>query len=151
MPPRRRRPRTPPAGPSSAARARDATPRRREPRLRAIRGAISVTRDAPEAIYEATRELLAAIVARNQIDAADIISVIFTVTPDLTSAFPALAAREMGWLDVPLLCTMEIPVPHALGRCIRVLLHVETTRPRGAIEHVYLRAAEVLRPDQVRE
>jgi chorismate mutase len=123
------------------------TSRRPRPRLRAIRGAISVARDEPSAIYEATRELLSAIVTRNRVKTADIISVIFTVTPDLRSAFPALAARQMGWLDVPLLCTMEIPVPDALGRCIRVLLHVETTRARAQIEHVYLRGAETLRPD----
>jgi chorismate mutase len=117
-------------------------------RLRAIRGAISVDHDDPTAIYDATRELLSVVVERNAIRTDDIISVIFTVTPDLRSAFPALAARQMGWLDVPLLCTMEIPVPGALGRCIRVLLHVETARARSDIQHVYLRAAEVLRPDQ---
>src|ERR1700674_4408644 len=116
-------------------------------RLRAIRGAVCVERDEPRAIYAATRELLSAIVERNGIATDDILSVIFTVTPDLTSAFPALAARAMGWLDVPLLCTMEIPVPGALGRCIRVLLHVESDRDRSAIEHVYLGAAQVLRPD----
>jgi len=118
--------------------------------LRAVRGAISVERDEPTAIYEATRSLLSAIVARNAIGTDDIISVIFTVTPDLRTAFPALAARQMGWLDVPLLCTMEIPVPGALERCIRVLLHVETTRPRADVEHVYMRGAETLRPDQAR-
>jgi chorismate mutase len=69
------------------------------------------------------------------------------VTPDLTAAFPALAARQMGWLEVPLLCTMEVPVPGALARCIRVLVHVESSRSRHDIEHVYLGAAEVLRPD----
>jgi len=123
---------------------------RKRAQLRAIRGAISVARDEPAAIYEATQELLSTIVARNAIATDDIISVIFTVTPDLRSAFPALAARQMGWLDVPLLCTMEIPVPGALGQCIRVLLHVETTRPRAKMAHVYLRAAEVLRPDHAR-
>jgi chorismate mutase len=125
---------------------------RRRPRgqLRAIRGAISVARDDPAAIYEATRELLGAIVSRNGVATADIISVIFTVTPDLRSAFPALAARQMGWLDVPLLCTMEIPVPDALDHCIRVMLHVETTRTRAQIEHVYLRAAQALRPRESR-
>ena len=124
--------------------------RRTEPAargLRAVRGAVCVERDDPPAIYAATRELLGAIVERNGIATDDIISLIFTVTPDLTSAFPALAARAMGWLDVPLLCTMEIPVPGALGRCIRVLLHVESDRDRSAIEHVYLGAAQVLRPD----
>ena len=126
-------PRSPSSRAHKAKRARPPTARRPRQRaqLRAIRGAISVPRDEPGAIYEATQELLAAIVARNAIATDDIISVIFTVTPDLRSAFPALAARQMGWLDVPLLCTMEIPVPGALGQCIRVLLHVETTRPRA--------------------
>jgi chorismate mutase len=116
-------------------------------RLRAIRGAITVERDAPELVYAATRELLAEIIARNGVDPDHIISVIFTVTPDLTSAFPAMAARSMGWLDVPLLCTMEIPVPGAMAHCIRVLLHVESDRQRSAIQHVYLGEAQSLRPD----
>jgi chorismate mutase len=116
-------------------------------RLRAIRGAITVERDAPELVYAATRELLSEIIARNGVDLDHIISVIFTVTPDLTSAFPAMAARSMGWLDVPLLCTMEIPVPGAMAHCIRVLLHVESDRQRSAIQHVYLGAAQSLRPD----
>jgi chorismate mutase len=115
--------------------------------LRAVRGAITVERDEPALIYDATRALLTEIVARNEVSTAEIISVIFTVTPDLTSAFPALAARSLGWLDVPLLCTMEIPVPGALGRCIRVLLHVESARTRSEIRHVYLGDAVVLRPD----
>jgi len=108
---------------------------------------VTVEHDARSAIEGATRELLTAIVERNQVAAHDIISVIFTVTPDLTSAFPAPAARQLGWLDVPLLCTMEIPVPGALARCIRVLLHVESSRPRDAMQHVYLGGAETLRPD----
>jgi chorismate mutase len=108
---------------------------------------VTVTHDDPTAIYQATIELLTEIVARNALVTDDIISVIFTVTPDLTSAFPALGARQLGWLDVPLLCTMEIPVPGALGRCIRALLYVESARARAAIQHVYLGAAEVLRPD----
>ncbi|HXT47145.1 MAG TPA: chorismate mutase, partial [Gemmatimonadaceae bacterium] len=70
-----------------------------------------------------------------------------TVTHDLTSEFPAHAARELGWLDVPLLCTLEIPVPNSLPRCIRVLLHVETSAPRADIRHIYLHDARVLRPD----
>jgi chorismate mutase len=116
-------------------------------RLRAIRGAVTVDRDEPAAIYRATHDLLSAIVGRNDVEVDDIISAIFTVTPDLTSAFPALGARQMGWLDVPLLCTMEIPVPGSLGRCIRVLLYVESTRARADIQHVYLGEAEILRPD----
>ncbi len=115
--------------------------------MRAIRGAVTADRDAPGAIYEATRELLTTIVQRNALTIDDVVSVIFTVTPDLRSAFPATAARQLGWHDVPLLCTTEIPVPGALERCIRVLVHAESSRARGAIEHVYLRGAESLRPD----
>jgi chorismate mutase len=116
-------------------------------RLRAIRGATTVDADEPAAIRAATTELLQQIVRLNAVAPADIISAIFTLTPDLRSAFPAHGARELGWHDVPLLCTMEIPVPGALAHCIRVLLHVETTRPRADIRHVYLRNARTLRPD----
>jgi len=116
-------------------------------RLRAIRGAITIERDEPELVYAATRELLSEIVARNGVDLEHIISVIFTVTPDVRSAFPAMAARSMGWLDIPLLCTQEIPVPGAMARCIRVLLHIESDRKRSAIQHVYLGEAQSLRPD----
>ncbi len=114
---------------------------------RAIRGATTVERDTPEQIRQATRELLETIVARNGITSADVVSAIFTVTHDLTSEFPAHAARELGWLDVPLLCTLEIPVPGSLPKCIRVLLHVESPAPRAEIRHVYLHAARALRPD----
>lgn len=114
---------------------------------RAIRGATTVDGDTPAQIRHATRELLETIVARNGITSADVISAIFTVTHDLTSEFPAHAARELGWLDVPLLCTLEIPVPGSLPRCIRVLLHVETRASRAEIRHVYLHDARALRPD----
>jgi len=116
-------------------------------RARAIRGATTVESDSPELIRRATRELLETIVARNGITSADVVSAIFTVTHDITSEFPAHAARELGWLDVPLLCTLEIPVPGSLGRCIRVLLHVDTDVPRTGIRHVYLHEARTLRPD----
>jgi chorismate mutase len=118
---------------------------------RAIRGATTVERDTPDQIRRATRELLETIVARNAITSADVISAIFTVTHDLTSEFPAHAARELGWLDVPLLCTLEIPVPGSLAKCIRVLLHVESAAPRSAIRHVYLHDARALRPDLASE
>ncbi|MDQ2930787.1 MAG: chorismate mutase [Gemmatimonadota bacterium] len=114
---------------------------------RAIRGATTVDSNSPEEIRHATRELLETIIARNSITSADVISAIFTVTHDLTSDFPAHAARELGWLDVPLLCTLEIPVPGSLPRCIRVLLHVESTASRADLRHVYLHAARALRPD----
>ena len=120
-------------------------------RARAIRGATTVESDTPEQIRRATRELLETIVDRNGITSADVISAIFTVTHDLTSEFPAHAARELGWLDVPLLCTLEIPVPGSLARCIRVLLHVESDVPRTGIRHVYLHDARTLRPDLAQE
>ena len=116
-------------------------------RIRAVRGATTVSHDAAAEIRDATRDLLAEIVRHNGLSPPDIISALFTVTPDLTAEFPARAARELGWADVPLLCTMEIPVPGALPRCIRVLLHVESTRERDAMVHVYLREARALRPD----
>ena len=115
--------------------------------MRAIRGATTVDSDTPELIRRATRELLETIVARNDFTSADVISAIFTVTDDLRSEFPAHAARELGWLDVPLLCTMEIPVPGSLARCIRVLLHIESSKARTEIRHVYLHDARTLRPD----
>lgn len=118
-----------------------------ERHLRAIRGATTVETDEPAEIRAATGELLQQLVRHNGLTPSDVISAIFTLTPDLRSEFPAHAARELGWHDVPLLCTMEIPVPGALGHCIRVLLHVETARDRAAIRHVYLRGARALRPD----
>ena len=118
-----------------------------ERHLGAIRGATTVDEDDASAIRAATAELLRRIVALNELAPADIISALFTVTPDLRSAFPAHAARELGWTDVALLCTMEIPVPGAIARCIRVLLHVETTTSRKHLRHVYLRRARALRPE----
>lgn len=115
--------------------------------VRAIRGAITVERDDPALIRAATRELLEGLAARNALSPDRVISAIFTATHDLASEFPARAARELGWVDVPLLCAREIPVPGSLPRCIRVLLHVETDRAREHVEHVYLRDAAALRPD----
>jgi chorismate mutase len=122
-----------------------------ERHVRAIRGATTVSEDAPDAIRNATQALLREIAGRNAIAPADVISALFTVTSDLKSEFPARAARDLGWLDVPLICTVEIPVPGALPRCIRVLLHIETHRPRSAVEHVYLDGARVLRPDLLKD
>lgn len=118
-----------------------------ERHLGAIRGATTVDEDEASAIRTATAELLRRMVALNDLTPEDIISALFTVTPDLRSAFPAHAARELGWTDVALLCTMEIPVPGAIARCIRVLLHVETAAPRKRLRHVYLRGARSLRPE----
>ncbi|MDT7943228.1 MAG: chorismate mutase [Dehalococcoidia bacterium] len=114
---------------------------------RGIRGAITVAANTREAILEATRELLTAMVEANQIRVEDIASAIFTTTPDLTAEFPAVAAREMGWSHVALLCSHEMSVPGSLPMCLRVLLHVNTDRRPEEIVHVYLRGARVLRPE----
>jgi chorismate mutase len=114
---------------------------------RGIRGATTVDRDSPEAILEATSQLLAGIVQANEIKVADIASAVFTVTPDLTSTFPARAARELGWHHVALLDAQEIPVPGSLSRCVRVLIHWNTSKPQEEIQHVYLGEASSLRPD----
>lgn len=115
--------------------------------VRAVRGAIQVDRDDPAEVSAATRELLTEVVRRNELDAADLISIVFTVTRDLTSCFPASAARELGLQDVPLLCATEVDVPGALPRVVRLLAHVQSDRPRSALRHVYLRGAARLRPD----
>ena len=120
------------------------------PRLRGFRGAITVERDDSEEILQATEELLRALIAANEIDPADIVSAIFTVTTDLVSTFPARASRRLGWGEVAILHTTEIPVPGGLPRCIRVLVHAYSHRPREEIVHCYLRGAVALRPDRVR-
>jgi len=104
--------------------------------------------DEREAVLRATRELLALMIHLNGIHKEDLASAIFTTTPDLSSAFPATAARQLGWLDVPLMCSHEIDVAGAVGMCIRVLLHWNTNRPQAAIQHVYLKEAQRLRPDK---
>jgi chorismate mutase len=115
--------------------------------VRGIRGATTVERDDGEAILAATEELLQAIVDRNSLEPESIASALFTVTPDLTAEFPAAAARRMGWTRVPLLNFTEIGVPGRLGRCVRVLIHVNTACNQDEIVHVYLREAVTLRPD----
>lgn len=116
--------------------------------VRGIRGAISVTKDDPEEILEATRELIQQILGRNEIsDYDEVISAVFTTTHDLTSCFPAEAARHIGMNTVPLLCALEIPVENAMPLCIRILLHVNTDKKPADIVHVYLRDAARLRPD----
>ena len=119
-------------------------------RTHAIRGATSVEEDNPRLITEATRELLEKIVERNSLEVDEIVSVLFTVTTDLQSHFPAVAAREMGWVGVPLLCASEIPVNGSLPRCLRTLVQVELRAPRPLDTHVYLREAVALRPDVTR-
>jgi chorismate mutase len=116
--------------------------------IRGIRGATTVAADQPDLILQATRELLEAILEVNfEMRPEEVASVLFTVTDDLTSTFPAEGARQMGWGLVPMLCAREIPVPDSLPRVIRVLLHWNTEVPQSGITHVYLREAVKLRPD----
>jgi chorismate mutase len=115
--------------------------------VRAVRGATQVDRDDRAEVLDATTELLQAVLAKNDLGLDDLISVIFTTTPDIRSEFPAYAARQMGITDVPLLCASEIDVPGAMPRVLRLLAHVETERPRGEVRHVYLRGAAALRTD----
>jgi chorismate mutase len=114
---------------------------------RGIRGAITVDANTPEAIDAVTRTLLMRIVAVNDLEIADIASVIFTATPDLDAVYPAASARALGWTNVPLLCMQEMTVAKSLPRCIRVLIHWNTDQAPEAIRHVYLGAARTLRPD----
>ena len=115
--------------------------------VRAIRGAVQVEADEREAILEGTAELVSEVMTRNDLVPDDVISVLFTVTPDLTTEFPALAARKIGFHDVPLICASEIAVPGAMPRVVRLMAHIQTDRPRSAIQHVYLRGAAALRLD----
>lgn len=114
---------------------------------RGIRGATTVKHNQRDEILTSTTELLQLIIERNHIRVDDIASVIFTVTDDLDAEFPALAARQIGWTETALMCMREIPVPGSLPMCIRVLLHVNTSRKQSEIQHVYLREAIALRPN----
>ena len=113
---------------------------------RGIRGATTVERNEREEILTATKELLELLIQQNDLRAEDIASAIFSVTEDLDAEFPALAARQLGWTEIALMCTREIPVPNSLLKCIRILLHVNTTRSAAEIQHVYIRGAVNLRP-----
>lgn len=114
---------------------------------RGIRGATTVDTNDREEILLATRQLLALMIRLNGIATEDVGSAIFTTTSDLNAEFPALAARQLGWLDVPLICTHEISVPGSLPQCIRILIHWNTETPQSQIQHVYIRNAKRLRPD----
>ena len=114
---------------------------------RGVRGATTVQTDDRDEILAATRQLLALMIRRNGIDSKDVGSAIFTVTKDLAAEFPALAARQLGWIEVPLLCAYELSVPDSLPKCIRVLVHWNTNKDQSEIQHVYLHEAEKLRPD----
>ena len=117
-------------------------------RCRGVRGATTVEANTREAILEETRKLLALMIRFNEIESIDVASAIFTLTTDLNAEFPALAARQLGWLDVPLLCTNEINVVGGLKKCVRILVHWNTDRAQTDITHVYVNEAIRLRPDK---
>ncbi|GAC1648393.1 MAG: chorismate mutase [Herpetosiphon sp.] len=115
---------------------------------RGIRGATTVTSNTREEILAATRELLELIISNNQLDPQDIGSAIFSTTTDLNAEYPAVAARELGWLDVALMCGHEMAVPAGLPRCIRVLIHWNTPKTQSEIVHIYIKGARNLRPER---
>lgn len=117
--------------------------------IRGVRGAVQVEEDTPEAITSATKRLLHAILEANpSLEARDLASAFFTLTPDLSATYPALAAREIsGWTSVPLLCGQELSVPGGMSRCLRVLLHWNTELAQDEVQHAYLGEASQLRPD----
>jgi chorismate mutase len=115
--------------------------------IRGIRGAITVPANEEQAILDATRRLLSEIVRVNDVDADQIAAILFTATPDLNAAFPAEAARQLGWHAVALMSATEMNVPGALPRCVRVLMMWNTPMAQEEIVHVYLDGAEALRPD----
>jgi len=117
------------------------------PLVRALRGATTCATDSADEITVVTQELLIAMLERNEIDHDDVISVVFTTSPDLTATFPATAARGIGFGDVPLICASEIDVPGAMARTVRVMMHAYSTRARNEMRHVYLRGAQGLRDD----
>ena len=115
--------------------------------VRAIRGAVQVGADDRQEILDGTAELVTEVMERNSLSTDQVISVIFSATPDLRAEFPALAARSLGFQEVPLLCCSEISVPNAMPRVVRLMMHVETPMERAQIQHVYLRGAAALRLD----
>lgn len=125
---------------------RGALRRASAPRLCALRGATTVEADTPTAVAEAVHEMLAELVRTNSIAPDQVLSAIFSATPDVRSLYPAAVAREMGWDEVPMLCVAEMPVDGALPRCVRVLLHISTTEG-SRLQPCYLRGARILRPD----
>ena len=115
---------------------------------RGIRGATTADANTREAILAATREMLALLIEQNRLQPDDIASAIFSTTPDLNAEFPAVAARDLGWVDTALLCTHEMAVPGSLPRCIRVLIHWNTSCRADEVRHVYIRGARSLCPER---
>jgi chorismate mutase len=114
---------------------------------RGVRGATTIKGDEREEILAATRQLLALMIRRNGLEPQDVASAIFTTTTDIVAEFPALAARQLGWLEVPLLSGHEMAVTGSIPLCIRVLVHWNTDKSQEEIQHVYIRDARRLRPD----
>jgi chorismate mutase len=117
------------------------------PTVRALRGATTVEADTEDQVHERVGHLVLEMLSRNGVDKDDLISVVFTATDDITSVFPATAARGVGLGDVPLLCARELTVKEGTPLCVRVLMHVTTDRPRSELRHVYLEGARGLRDD----
>ncbi len=115
---------------------------------RGVRGATTAEENTRESILEATRQLLALMIRANGIASEDVASAVFTTTTDLNAEFPALAARQLGWLDVALMCYHELEVPGSLRHCIRILLHWNTEKQTSEMIHVYVKGATKLRPDR---
>ncbi|MBM7556481.1 chorismate mutase [Halanaerobacter jeridensis] len=120
-------------------------------KVRGIRGAITVTEDTEKAIITATTKLLNEMIAANGLEEDNVASVTFSLTPDLNSAFPAVAARELGWDNVALFCCQELAINDALDKCIRILIHYNTDKKLGELNHIYLKDAKKLRPDLAEE
>ncbi len=119
--------------------------------VRALRGATTVENNDEQLILDATAELLKLMVTANEINTKDIISVVFSITSDLNAAFPAAAARQLGWTDIALLDTAQADVPGSLERCIRVLMHFNTEKQNDELKYIYLKEAKKLRPDIISE
>ena len=119
--------------------------------VRAIRGAITVEANEEQEILDNTCELLKEMTVQNGIEKEDIISIIFSLTSDLNAAFPAVAARMMGWTDIAMMCTHEVDVPGSLRKCIRVMMHFNTDKRNKELKYIYLKEARRLRPDLVKQ
>jgi chorismate mutase len=117
--------------------------------VRGVRGAISISQDEVEEVLASTRRLLLTIVEQNEINSEDLASVWLTTTPDIVSCFPAIAARQIGWVDVPLICAHEMNVQEAMPLVVRVMMHWNTTKSQKEIKHIYLGETVKLRPDKV--
>jgi len=115
--------------------------------VRGIRGAVRAEQNTREAILNATRDLILAMIEANRIESENVASVFLTTTPDLNAEFPAYVVRQLGWSQVPLLCASEIDVPHAMSSLVRVLIHVNTDCRQDQIKHIYLGETAKLRPD----